>query len=61
MAVVTPTDRPTSARNRCVFELLVAFLCCQLIVELSDGLGAFVIELTQISFFSLSLNGNIMV
>ena len=28
VALVTPTDRPKSVRNRCVIEFLVAFLCC---------------------------------
>ena len=28
MAVVTPTVRPKYVRNRCVIEILVAFLCC---------------------------------
>ena len=27
VAVVTSTDRPKSVRNRCVIEVLVAFLC----------------------------------
>ena len=29
MAVVTPTDHLKSAHNRCVSEVLVAFLCCR--------------------------------
>ena len=29
VAVVTPTDRPKSVGNRCVIEVLVACLCCQ--------------------------------
>ena len=37
MAVVTATDRPKSACIHCVFEVLVAFLCCQLVVEFSVG------------------------
>ena len=39
MTVVTPTDRPKSARNRCVIEILVAFF------EFSVGIGVFVIGL----------------
>ena len=51
VAVVTPTGRPKSVRNRCVIEVLVAFLCCQFVVEFSVGIGAFVIGQIQISFF----------
>ena len=28
LAVVTPTDRPESVRNRCVIEIFVGVLCC---------------------------------
>ena len=28
VAIVTPTDRPKSVRNRCEIEVLVAFFCC---------------------------------
>ena len=28
VAVVTPPDRPKSVCNRCLIEVLVAFLCC---------------------------------
>ena len=31
MAVVTPADCPKSVRNRCVIEVLVAFLCLSLL------------------------------
>ena len=51
VAAVTPTDRSKSVRNRCVNEFLVAFLCCQLVVEFSVGKGAFDIGLSQILFF----------
>ena len=51
MTAVTPTDRPKSVRNRCVIEVLVAFLCCPLVFELPVGIGVFVIGLSQISFF----------
>ena len=53
MAFDTQTDHPKSARNRCVIDVLVAFLCSQLVVEFFDGKGAFVIGLGQIFFFSL--------
>ena len=52
VAVVTPTDRPKSVRNRCVIELFVAlfvFLLCPF--DISAGIGAFVIGLNQISTF----------
>ena len=53
-AVVTRTDRPQSARNRCVIDVLVAFLCFLLVVEFSFDIGAFIIGLSQMSFcFSL--------
>ena len=31
VGVITPTDRPKSVRNRCVVEVLVAFLCCHVV------------------------------
>ena len=31
VAIVIPTDRPTSVRNRCVIEVLVMFLCCHVV------------------------------
>ena len=49
--VVTTTKRPKSVRNCCVIEVLVAFLWCQSVVELSVGIVAFVIGLSHISFF----------
>ena len=51
MTVVIPTDRPKSVRNRCVIEVLVAFLFCPLVFEFSVGIEVFVIGLSQISFF----------
>ena len=58
VAVVTPTDRPKSVRNRCVIEVLVAFffyVVALLFGFFFVGVGAFVIGLSQIpSFFSLS-------
>ena len=50
MTVGTPTDSPKSVRNRYVIEVLEAFLCCQLVVEISVGIGAFIIGLSHISF-----------
>ena len=31
VAIFTPTDRHKSVRNRCVIEVLVAFLCCHVL------------------------------
>ena len=45
MAIVTPTDRPKSFRNRCVIEVCVVTL----LVGFSVGVVAFAIELIQIS------------
>ena len=33
MVVVTQIDRHKSVRNRCVIEVFVAFLCCQLVLN----------------------------
>ena len=52
VAVVTPTDRPKTVRNRCVIELFVAFFVLSLCpFDISVGVGAFVIGLSQISSF----------
>ena len=52
VAVVTPTDRPKSVRNRCVIVLFVALFVLSLCpVDISVSVGAFVIELSQISSF----------
>ena len=56
MALVTPTDRPKSVRNRCLIELFCGVVC---VVTLpfwhSVGVGVFVIGLSQISsFFPIS-------
>ena len=55
MAVVTPTDRPISVRNRSVIVLFVALFVLSLCpFDISAEVGAFVIGLSQIStFFSL--------
>ena len=52
MALVTPTDRPKSVRNRCLIELFCGVVCvvtCPF--DISVGVGAFVIGLGQISSF----------
>ena len=52
VAVVTPTDRPKSVRNRCLIELFCGVVCvvtCPF--DISVGVGAFVIGLGQISSF----------
>ena len=52
VAVVTPTDRPKSVRNRCVIELFVALYMLSLCpFDISVGVWAFVIGLSQISSF----------
>ena len=59
MAIVIPTDRLKSVRNRCVIEVFggdfVLSLCFFFFLDLGVGVGAFVIGLSQISsFFSSS-------
>ena len=52
VAVDTPTDRPKSVRNPCVIELFVALFVLSLCpFDISVGVWAFVIGLSQISFF----------
>ena len=52
VAIVNPTDRPKSVRNRCVIELFVALFVLSLCTfDSSAGVGAFVIGLGQISSF----------
>ena len=54
VAIVTPTDRPKSVRNRFVIDVFVAlFVLSFCAFDISVGDGAFVIGLSQISFFSL--------
>ena len=56
VAVATPTDRPKSLRNRCVIELVVALFVLSLCpFDISVGVLAFVIGLSQISFLFLIL------
>ena len=50
VAVVTPTDRPKSVCNRCVIKLLCCVVCV-VTLDISAGVGAFVIGLSQISSF----------
>ena len=60
MDIVTPTDRPKSVRNRSVIELFVAlFVLSFCPFDISVGVGAFVIGLSQISsLFSVSTEYN---
>ena len=52
VVVVNPNDRPKSVRNRCVIELFVALFVLSLCpFDISVGVGAFVIGLSQISYF----------
>ena len=52
VAVVTPTYRPKSVRNRFVLKLFVALFVLSLCpFDISVGEGAFVIGLIQISSF----------
>ena len=52
MAVVTPTDRPKSVRNRCVIEVFGGvFVFSRFFLDFSVGDGACVIGLRQISSF----------
>ena len=54
VVVVTPTDRPKSVCNRCLIETFGGvFVFSRCFLEFSVGVGAFVIGLTQICFFSL--------
>ena len=52
MAIVTPTDRTKSVRNRCVIEVFGGvFVLLRCFFDFSVGVGAFVIGLSQISSF----------
>ena len=54
VAVATPTDRSKSFRNCCLIELFVALFMLSLCpFDISVGVGAFVIGLSQISSFLL--------
>ena len=59
MAIVIPTDRPKSVRNRCVIKVFggVCLLSRCFLGGFSVGVLAFVIGLNQISsFFSSNLS-----
>ena len=50
MAIVTPTDRLKSVRNRCVIEVFGGVFVLSLsFFDISVGVKAFVIELIQLS------------
>ena len=52
VTIVTPTDRPKSVRNSCVIEVFGGvFVLSRCFFDFSVGVGAFVIGLSQISFF----------
>ena len=54
VAIVTPTDRPKSACNRCVISVFGGvFVLSRCFLDVPVGEGAFVIGLSQISSFSL--------
>ena len=59
MTAVTPTDRPKSVRNSCVFGGV--FMLSRRFLDCSVGVGVFVTGLSQISsFFSYSEVGNVL-
>ena len=52
MAIVIPTYRPKSVRNRCVIEVFGGvFVLSLCFLDFFVGVGAFVIGLSKISFF----------
>ena len=52
VAVVTPTYRPKSVRNRCKIEVFGGyFVLLRCFLDFSVGVGAFVMGLSQISSF----------
>ena len=57
MAVIIPTYRPKSVRNRCVIDIFVDFFVLSrwFFFYFSKGVGAFVIGLSQISAFFMYL------
>ena len=60
VALVTPTDRPKSVGNRCLIELIVALFVFSLCpFDISVGVGAFVIGLSEIFLSSLKPSNGI--
>ena len=60
LAVVTPTDRPKSVRNRYVSNFLWRCLCCHFaLFDISAGVGVFVIGLIESDLFLFLLSKNI--
>ena len=57
VAVVTPTDRPTSVRNRCVIVKVFGgvFVKSRCVLDFSVGVRAYVIGLSEISSFSFNI------
>ena len=56
VAIVTQTDRPKSLRDRCVIEVFGGFrVLWSCFLDFSVDVGAFVIGLSQISSFFLSI------
>ena len=52
VAIVTPTGRPKSVRNRCVIEVFGGgFLLSRCFLDFSADVGVFVIGLSQMSSF----------
>ena len=59
MAVVTPSDRPKSVRDRCVIELFVALFVLSLCpFDISAGVGAFGKRTESDLFLFLLLTGD---
>ena len=60
MAIVNPTERPKSVRNRCVIEVFGrVFVLSRCFSDFSVGVRTFVIGLSQISsFFSFYVTLN---
>ena len=53
VALMTPTDRPKTVRNRFVIDLFMSLFVLSLCpFDISAGVGAFVIGLSQLSSFS---------
>ena len=63
VAVVAPTDRPKSVSNRCVIELFCGVVCVLSLCpfDISVGIGASVIELSQISSFFSCITASLFI